>query len=124
MSAALSWGEFDHRVAVREAVASFVRAHGRKRGLAMAAAAIGRGERAARHAHEGGDFAADAERAARADAARLALLTDQIRRLHAEAAEVAHRGLHVAMAGQAMDARGGVLRRDGGALLQAGEVTP
>lgn len=70
--------------AVRGAVGAFVRVHGTKRGLALAAEAIGIGERAARHAWEGTHFAADDDRAAAADAARLALAEEQLAQLRAE----------------------------------------
>lgn len=109
----LSWGERAQHTAVRECIASFVRIHGHKRGLHLAAQAIGMGERAARHAYEGGQFAADPERAARADDARFALLNDEIRRLHAEAAQLQHRRLNVAMDRPALDERGGVLHGAG-----------
>lgn len=76
-----------HR-AVRDTVAAYVRRHGIKRGIPLAAAAVGIGERAARHAHEGTHFAADDERAERARIARLQLLENDIRALRAERARV------------------------------------
>lgn len=84
-------GMSPHHRAVQEAVAAHVRALGTKRGLAVAAQRIGMGERAARHAHEGTEFAADAGRAARADAARLTLLREQIAQLQAEASSIGDR---------------------------------
>jgi hypothetical protein len=66
------------RDAVIGCVREYVRQHGTKRGLHLAAEAMGISERVARHAHEGTPFAADTERAARADAARLRLLNDTI----------------------------------------------
>lgn len=122
---ALSWGDRAQREAVRECVAAYVRAHGRKRGLAMAAQAIGMGERAARHAHEGGDFAADADRASRADAARFQLLTEQLRQIQAEAALLQSRRLDVAMGGAALDARRRVLHvASSGSLPARKALTP
>jgi hypothetical protein len=118
MSGAASWGDPPHHGAVRAAVAAFVRAFGRKRGLYLAAQAIGIGERAARHAHEGGPVAADPERARRADEARLALLNDEIQRLRAEAAEL-KRSHHVGNDGARMDARGRVLRASRSGVLPA-----
>jgi hypothetical protein len=125
MSAGSSWGETPRHGAVKAAVVSFVRAHGLKRGLHLAAQAIGIGQRAARHAYEGTPFAADEDRAARADAARLALLRDQIARLRAEADELQRRGANdeaMAMAGTPMDRRGSVLRGARHFLLSTGGV--
>jgi uncharacterized protein with von Willebrand factor type A (vWA) domain len=104
---------------VRECIAAFVRVHGRKRGLALAAQAIGMGERAARHAHEGGEFAADEARANRADAARFALLTEQLRQLQAEAAQLQTRRLNVEMGSAALDERRGFLPGAGSLGLKA-----
>lgn len=120
MSGASSCGDSSQHAAVREAVAEFVKRFGRKRGLHMAAQAIGIGQGVARNAHEGRHIAADAERANRADMARLALLQQEIVRLNKEAAEIAHRRLHVVTTGPRMDARGGVLRGDGAAVLRQG----
>lgn len=69
--------------AVYGCVREYVRQHGKKLGLYLAAEAIGISERVARHAYDGTPFAADAERAARADAARLKLLNDTIAALTA-----------------------------------------
>lgn len=113
MSGAASRGETPHHGAVRAAIAAFVRVHGKKRGVFLAAEAIGMGERAARHAYEGSDFAADEERAARADAARLTLLLEQIAQLNAEAAQIHPRGMNV---GKSM---AGVLARARTMLAQA-----
>jgi hypothetical protein len=117
-----SCGDNPQHAAVREAVAAFVRRYGRKRGLHMAAQAIGIGEGAARNAHEGRHIAADDERARRADLARLELLQQEILRLHREAAEIAHRGLHVVTDGPGVDARRRVLRGDGATLLRPREA--
>lgn len=120
MSGAGGRESLPHRNAVIAAVRAFVRAHGIKRGVFLAAQAIGMGERAARHAYEGGDFAADRERAARADKARLDLLLEQIAQLHAEARQIDLRGLHVGMAGASLDGARGVRDGAGQGVLRAG----
>ena len=125
MTAGSERGDAPPHAAVKAAVLSFVRAHGKLRGLHLAAQAIGIGQRAARHAYEGTPFAADDERAARADAARLALLREQIARLRAEADELQRRGANdeaMAMAGTPMDRRGSVLRDARHFLLSTGDV--
>lgn len=125
MSGARDRDDTPQHAAVTEAVTSFVRAHGKARGLFLAAQAIGIGERAARHAYEGTPFAADEERAARADAARLALLREQIARLHAEAEQLERRGANeevLETARAALDSNRRVLRAAGGHLLSTGEA--
>lgn len=108
------------REAVTECIAAYVREFGLKRGLPLAAEAIGMGERAARHALHGGEFRADAERAARADQARLSLLIQQIADLHAQAAEIKQRrGLHVGTPRPSMDDAGDILCCAGASLLPA-----
>ncbi len=121
--ASASWAKTAHHGAVRAAIAAYVRTHGMKRGLFLAAQAIGMGERAARHAHAGGEFAADSARAARADAARLALLNEQIAQLRAEAAALEIRRTDVEMAGACVDARSGVLHGVRDRMLPAREMT-
>jgi hypothetical protein len=114
-----------HRAAIRDAVLAYCRAHRMKRGIYLAAERIGMSERAARHAYEDGAFAADAERAARADAARLALVTEQIVRLCAEADEITKRRAYVDMAGAALDSSRRVLRAPSNGGFQARQaVTP
>jgi hypothetical protein len=109
--------------AVRAAVAAFVRAYGIKLGLHLAAQEIGIGERAARHAHEGTYFAADDERARRADLARLRLLEKQLSALRAERDEI-KRATHAAEVG-ARGALGSGDRRAAGRLAaSARRVTP
>src|SRR3954469_14873052 len=76
---------------IRAAVKAFVRHYGRKQGLALAAEAIGMGERAAQHAYEGTSFAADAMRAACADEARLRLVETQLAELRSEVDAVEQR---------------------------------
>jgi hypothetical protein len=66
---------------IQAAVRAYVRHYGVKQGIALAAEAIGMGERAARHAYQGTDFAADAMRAACADEARLRLVETQLAEL-------------------------------------------
>jgi len=128
MSAPASWDNASHKVAVLAAIRAYVRAHGKKRGLALAAEAIGMGERACRHAYDGGDFAADEERAHRADVARLDLLLAEINKLHAEAASITPRGLSLAYMARAVADRGrGMVRAAREKLLRpgkAGQVTP
>jgi hypothetical protein len=119
MSGAASWEDTSHHRAVRLAVTEFVRRFGRKRGLHEAAKAIGIGAGAARNAYDGGHVAADPERARRADDARLALIEQEIRRLHAEAAELKNRSHHVVNDGPRMDARRGVLRASRKGVLPA-----
>lgn len=129
MSGASSWEQCAHRAAVRDAVAAFVRAHGFKMGIHLAAKAIGISERVARHAHEGGSFAADGERAKKACDAHLALVNQQILQLNAEAARVGTRGLNVrsslarglALAGAALGRKGRAVREAGKAVLRRGE---
>lgn len=107
------------RDAVIGCVREYVRQHGTKRGLHLAAAAIGVSDRVARHAHEGTPFAADAERAARADAARLALLTETIAALVALRDEV-EKQRHEASTNDAVIARVRTRPR-GGAVANAGQ---
>lgn len=124
---ALAREQFTHRAAIRDAVLAYCRAHGMKRGVYLAAERIGMSERAARHAYEDGAFAADTERAARADAARLALVTEQLVRLCAEADELTRRGrgTYVDMAGAALDSSRRVLRASSHGGFQARQaVTP
>lgn len=99
--------------AVKEAIVAFVRWHGCKRGFALAAAAIGMGERAARHAYEGDEFAADRERAIKATEAQLRLIDHQMAQLEAERVEVERRRDDVVLAEQALDCGGGFLCLDG-----------
>lgn len=115
----MSCGETSQHAAVREAVAAFVKRHGRKLGLHLAAQAIGIGAGVARNAYEGRHIAADDERAQRADDARLRLINDEIRRLKAEADALKTRRLHVVNDRPRMDARSGVLRASGAGLLPA-----
>lgn len=109
------------REAVTECIAAYVREFGMKCGLPLAAEAIGMGERAARHALHGGEFRADAERAARADQARLNLLITQIADLHAQAEQIKakRRGLHVGTPRPSMDDAGDILCCAGASLLPA-----
>jgi hypothetical protein len=115
-----------HRSAIRAAILAYCKVHGIKRGIYLAAEQIGMSERAARHAYEDGAFAADAERAARADRARLALVTEQIVRLCAEADEITQRGrMNVDMDRPSLDSGGGILRAASNGGFQAREaVTP
>jgi hypothetical protein len=73
---------------IQAAVKAYVRHYGVKQGLALAAEAIGMGERACKHAYQGTDFAADAMRAARADEARLRLVETQLAELRSAVADV------------------------------------
>lgn len=83
---------------IRAAVKAFVRHYGRKQGFALAAEAIGMGERAVQHAYEGTSFAADALRAARADEARLRLVETQLAELRNAVADVERRRTEHAVA--------------------------
>lgn len=89
------------RRAVSGCVREYVRQHGFKRGIHLAAEAIGVSARVARHAYEGTPFAADDDRAARADAARLALLNDTIAQLCATRDQI-ERDRHVAVNARAV----------------------
>ncbi len=83
------------------------------------------GERAARHAYEGTQFAADETLAARADAARLVLLREQIARLHAEAEQLERRGADeeaLEMGRSSLDEGRRVLRQRRDFLLSTGEA--
>ena len=122
MSGAQSCGDSSQHAAVREAVAAFVRRHGRKRGLHLAAQAIGLGAGATRNAYEGRHIAADAERAHRADLARLELIEPQIAALRDEAREIQNRGLDVGILGTPLDGGSGDMRRHGAAMLCAREA--
>ncbi len=70
--------------ATREFVAAMVRQNGRKRGLAMAGAAVGRSEHWARAVHYGEAANVSAEVAERAQAARIELARQRIAQLRAE----------------------------------------
>jgi hypothetical protein len=76
---------------IRAAVRAYARHYGKKQGVALAAEAIGMGERTARHAQEGTPFAADAMRAARADEARLRLVETQLAELRRDVDAVEQR---------------------------------
>jgi hypothetical protein len=99
---------------IQAAVKAYVRHYGVKQGLALAAEAIGMGERACKHAYQGTDFAADAMRAARADEARLRLVETQLAELRSAVADVERRrtehgiAIGTVAAGPAFDARGGM----------------
>jgi hypothetical protein len=106
---------------IQAAVKAYVRHYGVKQGLALAAEAIGMGERACKHAYQGTDFAADAMRAARADEARLRLVETQLAELRSAVADVERRrtehgiAIGTVAAGPDNDPRGGDGLR-GGAL--------
>jgi hypothetical protein len=76
---------------IQAAVKAYVRHYGVKQGLALAAEAIGMGERACKHAYQGTDFAADPLRAACADEARLRLVETQLAELRSEVDAVEQR---------------------------------
>lgn len=110
-----------HR-AVKKCIAAYVRHYGLKQGIHLAAEAIGMGERAARHAHDGTYFAADEERAARADEARLFLAEQQLAQLRAEIEDVEGRR-HVAMDGANTHGARSRVSLWRALVLRAGEVT-
>jgi hypothetical protein len=72
----------------REFVAMMVRQHGRKRGLALAGAAVDRSEHWARAIHYGEAQTVPADVAARALRARLTLAEARLAQLDAEAEEL------------------------------------
>lgn len=92
---------------IRAAVRAYAKHYGTKQGLALAAEAIGMGERACRHALEGTYFAADAERARCADEARLRLVETQLRELRTVVADVEQRNAKREDAAGARDDRAG-----------------
>jgi hypothetical protein len=106
---------------IQAAVKAYVRHYGVKQGLALAAEAIGMGERACKHAYQGTDFAADAMRAARADEARLRLVETQLAELRSAVDAVEQRrtdhavAIGTVAAGQNNDPRVGATGSRGGA---------
>jgi hypothetical protein len=106
---------------IRAAVRAYARHYGKKQGIALAAEAIGMGERTARHALEGTPFAADAMRAARADEARLRLVETQLAELRRDVDAVEQRrtdhavAIGTVAAGQNNDPRLGAAGARGGA---------
>jgi hypothetical protein len=107
-----------HHIAVIEATAAYVRIHGRKRGLHLASQAIGMGERAVERALAGEEFAADAERAAKANETHLRLLRDYAAELRRRADELQRRmgvdGTPVDGARMALSGGGGLVPATGG----------
>jgi hypothetical protein len=79
--------------ATREFVAMMVRQHGRKRGLALAGAAVERSEHWARAVHYGEAHSVSLDVAIRAEAARLELSRQRAAQLRAELADL-ERTLH------------------------------